>query len=201
MATKRVTSVGGGSVSSKTRKNREAGAPVKLRSLPASARAVALRFYVVSKGRPSNVPGMHALLAGDGGANAVAAREVTWVVSSESDAKLYAQAGAARTLVAPAGLCASRNAALEDAFAQGAWCVQLSDDITRVSVSADARRAPSLSEANRRSGAEGKPARVPPAYGARALVAAMQADGTSSSSATSWSSAPAARRASTRRCG
>jgi len=51
----------------------------------------------------------------------------TWYVRDEQDAEQYSRYGAAVKIAGT--LVAARNQALDDAFAQGLWCVQLSDDL------------------------------------------------------------------------
>ena len=110
---------------------------------------------------------MHELLGHD---------TATWVVPPD-DEEDYRRQGAMNVLTVD-GLCAARNSALEDAFAQDCWCVQMSDDIKGMSISPDDRRAPCLDEANRRSGDEGLPIPVTPEKAARALSEAMLDRGT-----------------------
>jgi len=74
---------------------------------------------VISAGRPANVPKMTALVGA-----------ATWYVP-EADVAAYAAAGAA-SVVGSGALCRSRNHALDDAFAAGLVCVQLSDDLSRI---------------------------------------------------------------------
>lgn len=81
---------------------------------------------VISSGRPANVAKMAEHL-GDLGA--------TWYVGA-GEADTYRQAGhrglGHHTFVESGPLCASRNAALDDAAAEGAACLQLSDDLRRI---------------------------------------------------------------------
>jgi hypothetical protein len=75
---------------------------------------------IISHGRATNVHLMHAF-----------APRATWYVKDTAEAEQYAQAGAP-SVIASGGLIASRNQALDDAFAQQLWCVQLSDDLRRM---------------------------------------------------------------------
>lgn len=63
----------------------------------------------------------------------------TWYVKDEADAAAYRVAGAEHISVS-GGLIASRNRALEDAFARGLWCLQLSDDLRRMQFVAARRK-------------------------------------------------------------
>lgn len=75
--------------------------------------------FVVSHARPGNVAPMTQMVG-----------PATWIVG-QGEAEAYRAAGAA--IVAEGGpLCASRNLALETAFAQDMPCVQLSDDLVRL---------------------------------------------------------------------
>jgi hypothetical protein len=55
----------------------------------------------------------------------------TWFVPEE-DAAAYAEQGAVVYAGSANELCEARNAALEEATRQGAWCLQLSDDLKKV---------------------------------------------------------------------
>lgn len=80
-----------------------------------------LACYVISAGRAANVAAMAPLLTG---------LNATWVVPPD-EVDTYAAAGAPAWGVDGA-LCEARNAALDAAFADGAWCVQLDDDLRKV---------------------------------------------------------------------
>lgn len=54
----------------------------------------------------------------------------TWYVRPEDESD-YNRAGASH-VVTSGGLCVSRNVALDAAFKQGAACIELSDDLTRI---------------------------------------------------------------------
>lgn len=75
---------------------------------------------IISHQRPANVPLMQAF-----------APAATWYVKDDDEARLYRDHGAYST-VASGGLINSRNQALDDAFALGLMCVQLSDDLRRM---------------------------------------------------------------------
>lgn len=141
-------------------------------ALSGDAAAAPIHFYIVSKGRPDNVRAMHRMLAA-GAREGDAPANVTWVVSTEEEVQAYREGGATRVLVGE-GLCASRNRAIEDAA--GAWCVQLSDDISGVSLCPDGRVVQDKTdakEANRRIRDEAKPVHVSPEYAARRVVQRM----------------------------
>ena len=74
---------------------------------------------VISHRRAANVPRMQALCGG-----------MTWYVG-EGEAQSYADQGAAE-VVESGGLCRSRNAVLDDAFAVGLPAVELSDDMAKI---------------------------------------------------------------------
>ncbi len=74
---------------------------------------------VISHRRPGNVARMAALVGA-----------ATWIVGC-GEAEEYRAAGA-RSVVECGGLCESRNLALEMAEDQGAVCIQVSDDLTKV---------------------------------------------------------------------
>jgi hypothetical protein len=81
--------------------------------------------FVISKGRPDNVPSINALFVGT---NVLP----HWIVGvGESDA--YKSKGAFETIEG-GGLCASRNAAIEHALREGKHCVQMSDDISELKI-------------------------------------------------------------------
>jgi len=91
------------------------------------------RVFVISARRPLNVPTMHQRWFGT-------TEPVTWVVPEE-DAESYAAAGAPHLLPVAAPcvpgtwqLPAQRNAALRAAHAAGHVCVQVDDDLRRLSV-------------------------------------------------------------------
>ena len=75
---------------------------------------------VISAGRPGNVERMHDLIGTD---------EIYWYVGPGERAA-YTARGA--DVQAEGGLVECRNLALEDAFAYGAPCIQVSDDLARV---------------------------------------------------------------------
>lgn len=79
--------------------------------------------YVISAGRPEAVARLAPQLA-------TVDAPVVWVVPT-SDVNAYAQAGAV-ILEDPGSLVGARNAALDEAFARGLACVQLSDDLKRI---------------------------------------------------------------------
>ncbi|KAJ8613401.1 hypothetical protein CTAYLR_002248 [Chrysophaeum taylorii] len=92
---------------------------VMLAQCPVEPRGAAeFLFCVVSSKRPQNVEAMESKLVGC---------EVCWFVGA-GETETYRDHGAAR-VVEGGGLCASRNAALEVAFAAGKCCVQISDDV------------------------------------------------------------------------
>lgn len=76
---------------------------------------------IISSGRSANVPAMTDML-----------KDVyhTWYVG-KGEGAAYSDAGAKR-VIESGGLIESRNAALDDAFADGIYCVQLSDDVKRL---------------------------------------------------------------------
>jgi hypothetical protein len=76
---------------------------------------------VISHKRPQNVAAMGALIG-----------NATWFVGA-GEAQAYRDAGA-EFVVEGGGLCASRNAALDHAFAIGAPCVELSDDLKKLQI-------------------------------------------------------------------
>jgi hypothetical protein len=96
------------------------------------------RIYCVSAGRPANVPVMSDLLDG---------WPLTWVVPQDEAAD-YQLAGAAAVLPVPRPrdgmpLGRQRNAALDDAEAHHAMCVQTDDDLRRLAVlGPDGKAAP-----------------------------------------------------------
>jgi hypothetical protein len=141
-------------------------------ALSGDAAAAPIHFYIVSKGRPDNVRAMHRMLAA-GAREGDAPANVTWVVSTEEEVQAYREGGATHVLVGE-GLCASRNRAIEDAA--GAWCVQLSDDISGVSLCPDDRVVQDKTdakEANRRIRGDARPVHVSPEYAARRVVQCM----------------------------
>lgn len=73
---------------------------------------------VISARRPSSVPLIERRLPSP----------PTWYVA-EGEAESYRKAGATHVVEAGA-LTKARNQAIEDAFAQDAWCLQISDDLT-----------------------------------------------------------------------
>jgi len=80
-------------------------------------------FFIVSKGRPDNVPRMQALFERTG-------VDPTWMVAS-GESGAYRAAGA-KHVVEGGKLTPSRNKCLNLASAAGKWCVQLPDDLTTV---------------------------------------------------------------------
>lgn len=74
---------------------------------------------IISARRPAAVPFIESRLPG----------APTWYVA-EGDGASYRAAGA-RHVVESGVLTRSRNQAMEDAFKQGAWCLQVSDDLTK----------------------------------------------------------------------
>jgi hypothetical protein len=78
---------------------------------------------IISSGRPGRVQEMRTHLG-------KLAELAFWYVGADESAD-YAYAGAP-TVIESGGLCESRNAALESAFATDKICVQLSDDLTGV---------------------------------------------------------------------
>jgi hypothetical protein len=78
----------------------------------------ALLFCVISKGRAENVPAMERALRAGG----AAAEAIVWIVGA-GEAAAYSAAGASRALEG-GKLCASRNAALDEARRLGKLCVQ-----------------------------------------------------------------------------
>lgn len=80
-----------------------------------------LHIGIISSGRSANVPAMTGMLEN------VAH---TWYVG-KGEGAAYSNAGA-ENVVEAGGLIESRNAALDDAFADGMYCVQLSDDVKRL---------------------------------------------------------------------
>jgi hypothetical protein len=82
-----------------------------------------MRVYVISHKRAANVPRMTELFS---------PQELIWCVG-DGEAEAYRAAGAAN-VVESGGLVASRNFALDDAFAHGQPCLQTSDDLKRVSL-------------------------------------------------------------------
>ena len=99
--------------------------------------------YVVSKGRPKNVPAIHQLFP--------CGYTPTWVVGIGETAA-YKAMGAVR-VVEGGGLCASRNKCIELAKCAGKYCVEMSDDIYRMAIVhyplGEWIRPPKLSEASR----------------------------------------------------
>src|ERR1019366_6490574 len=81
-----------------------------------------LYFAVMSHGRSDAVEKVHAYMGS----------EATWYVG-EGEKSDYRKAGAKR-VVEGGSLCASRNIALDDAWQQGVTCVQVSDDLRRLSL-------------------------------------------------------------------
>lgn len=86
-------------------------------------------IYIISSGRPNNVQEMQTQHLSD--------LDVTWVVP-KSQVDAYKSEGASKVLTygtcAPGkDLCRSRNFALQDAFDQDLVCVQLSDDLNKMS--------------------------------------------------------------------
>lgn len=79
-------------------------------------------IYIISHLRADNVKKMQNLI-GD-------ACEVCWVVGDGERAD-YEEAGA-RNVIEGGGLCESRNAAIRDAEKNGFYCLQLSDDLSKV---------------------------------------------------------------------
>lgn len=75
---------------------------------------------IISAGRAANVPTMEAVVG-----------RATWYVP-EAEVADYIAAGAVSVRPDGGGLCAARNVALNDAFERGMWCLELSDDMTRV---------------------------------------------------------------------
>jgi hypothetical protein len=98
----------------------------------------AAAVYCISAGRPGNVAALEFLFAPD---------LVTWVVPAP-ERNEYRAAGAARVLPVPdppAGryaLAAARNAALDDATAAGAVCIQTDDDLRWFARVEDGRKKP-----------------------------------------------------------
>jgi hypothetical protein len=76
--------------------------------------------FVISAGRPGNVPAMERIAPGS-----------TWVVPA-AETRAYLDAGATAVMEDGGGLIAARNRALEVAFSHGAPCVQLSDDLRKL---------------------------------------------------------------------
>jgi hypothetical protein len=99
---------------------------------------------VVSARRPRAVPAMAAQLGGV---------PATWYVAA-GEAAAYRAAGA-QAVTEGGPLAASRNAALDDAFAAGLGCVQVSDDLRRLTWTGDGQARLALTFA----GAIGKLAR------------------------------------------
>ncbi len=58
--------------------------------------------------------------------------DVTWIVKDD-EVQDYLDAGAAAA-VAGGGLCPSRNKAMDLAFAENAWCLELSDDLKKLQI-------------------------------------------------------------------
>jgi hypothetical protein len=79
------------------------------------------RIFIISRARPQNVGPMIQLLQ----------EPLTWVVPP-SDHAAYSNAGAS-TILTVDGLCAARNVALDHAFYEDYYCVQVSDDLGRLS--------------------------------------------------------------------
>lgn len=73
---------------------------------------------IISARRPAAVPSIESRLPG----------APTWYVA-EGEGADYRRAGAS-SVVESGALTRSRNRAMEDAFAQDAWCLQVSDDLT-----------------------------------------------------------------------
>lgn len=105
-----------------------------------------LYFAIISCGRPANVVAMEGKLEGC---------DPTWIVGA-GEADAYRAAGATR-VVEGGGLCASRNLALKLAQEAGKPCVQISDDIDRISFASSQHDGPnwtkpgSLQVANQRA--------------------------------------------------
>lgn len=108
---------------------------------------------VISAGRPGNVAASTAL-----------AGPATWYVG-HGQLGAYAAQGAP-ALVEGGGLCASRNAALADAWARGLPCLQLSDDLRGLRSMPGRQRIPfgqvvaALHDALLAAGPPGRPARL-----------------------------------------
>lgn len=101
----------------------------------ASGRTCAL--YCISAGRPGNVATTEATWAG---------LPITWVVPAHEERE-YRATGARRVIAVATvpdtvPLSTQRNAALNDAFAHGATCVQTDDDARRLMRWADGKAAP-----------------------------------------------------------
>lgn len=91
------------------------------------------RVCIISHLRSANVPKMHAITG----------ENVHWYVGpGEADA--YRAAGAKDVKEAD-GLCACRNAALRDSFAEGRICIQLSDDLSKIEWTTDGKTKQALS--------------------------------------------------------
>lgn len=75
---------------------------------------------IVSAGRPGNVPAMTSLVG-----------PATWYVPPDEH-YAYASVGARVHLACPRGLTPARNEALRQAWASGAPCIQLSDDLRKL---------------------------------------------------------------------
>lgn len=88
---------------------------------------------VISKGRPDNVAKMRE----------VTGLPLSWYVPA-SEVADYVAAGA-DAVVASGGLCESRNHAINDGAAEGAYTVEFSDDLTGVAYAVDKKRTEALS--------------------------------------------------------
>lgn len=82
---------------------------------------------IISSKRPGNVQAMQQF-----------APLATWYVGNTFEALAYMDHGA-KELVIGGDLISSRNQALEDAFRQGLWCVQLSDDLRKMNIATSSK--------------------------------------------------------------
>ena len=127
------------------------------------------KVCVISKGRPGNVMPLMKLFEGTD-ANLI------WVVGV-GETEAYTAAGA-HACVEGGGLCASRNAAIELCAKSGSVCVEMSDDLTKVSIleeSGPYTKPKDLSAATAMSKSECVTHLVSPLNAARLIEAEMRA--------------------------
>lgn len=86
----------------------------------------AVHLAVISTGRPDNVPLMQKIIG----------NRATWYVKP-GETQAYEQAGASSVIEVENGLCAARNRAINDGALQGAYTVELSDDLTGLAFALD----------------------------------------------------------------
>lgn len=82
-------------------------------------------FTIISSKRPHNVEKMTRLVG-----------DATWVIP-EDQIEDYLEAGAPETMIAGGGLSYARNNALETAFADNLICMQMDDDLSKMSRAID----------------------------------------------------------------